>query len=321
MTGFKRDTLEVVKEVIEIEADAIRNLSLQIGREMELLVEEIINTSGKVVVCGMGKSGIIGRKISATLSSTGTSSFFLHPAEAFHGDLGALGSKDILLLLSYSGETEEVVRLLPYANVNCIATAAITGAPDSILAKNCKFHLNASVALEACPLQLAPTSSTTASLVVGDALAVALMEKRGFKNEDFAQYHPGGSLGKRLLTNAQEIMIPVEDLLLVHEHDPLVEVIEKLVEGDVGIVVVQNNLGCLEGVISSGDFMRALKTCSTLSEMYLADLITREPVTCQPDQSLNDILYLMQDNAITSVVVVGNDNQIFGLVHQKLIEI
>ena len=320
MKSHNRSTLEVIREVIDIEADAIRSLSSQIGPEIDLLVNEILNSSGKVVVCGMGKSGLIGQKISATLSSTGTSSFFLHPGEAFHGDLGALERKDILLLLSYSGKTEEVVRILPYAKDKGLMTASITGKPDSLLAQNCHFHINASVKAEACPLQLAPTSSTTAALVVGDALALALMEKRGFKEEDFAKYHPGGSLGQRLLLTAQDTMIPAKEMPVARISDTAIDIVDKMAVGRVGLVVVCNEELKVEGVISAGDLIRALRLVPDVTNISVNDILTRNPVTCRASDTLNVVLTVMREQQITSVVVVDNALRLEGVVHQKASE-
>ncbi|HID00026.1 MAG TPA: KpsF/GutQ family sugar-phosphate isomerase, partial [Piscirickettsiaceae bacterium] len=194
------------KRVFDIEAAAIANLKTLLNDDFDGAVEAILNSSGRVVICGMGKSGLIGKKIMATLASTGTPSFFMHPGEAFHGDLGMVAPDDIFVAISNSGETEEVIRLLPFLKDNGNTIIAMTGNPASTLAKNADFHLNIAVPQEACPHQLAPTSSTTATLVMGDALAVALMEARNFQPQDFARFHPGGSLGRKLLTKVRHEM-------------------------------------------------------------------------------------------------------------------
>jgi len=190
---------DIAKRVFDIEIESLQQVACSIDDEFARVVDAILKSTGKLVVIGIGKSGLIGKKIAATLASTGTPSFFLHPGEAFHGDLGMVGPNDIVLLISYSGETDEVLKLIPYLKWNKNVMIGITGNPISTVAKNCSYHLNIKVEREACPLELAPTSSTTAALVMGDALAIALMESRNFQQHDFARFHPGGSLGRKLL--------------------------------------------------------------------------------------------------------------------------
>ena len=197
---------EIAQMVFDIEIESLRNVANSIDDEFTRVVQAILQTKGKLIVIGIGKSGIIGKKIAATFASTGTPSFFLHPGEAFHGDLGMVGANDLVVLISYSGETDEVLKLIPFFKWNKNVIVSITGYPNSTIAKNSDFHLYINISHEACPLSLAPTSSTTATLVMGDALAVALMESRQFQYEDFARFHPGGSLGRKLLTKVKDNM-------------------------------------------------------------------------------------------------------------------
>jgi arabinose-5-phosphate isomerase len=197
---------DIAKKVFAIEIEALHHVAGLIDDEFTKVVQAILDSDGKLIVAGIGKSGLIGKKIAATLSSTGTPGFFLHPGEAFHGDLGMVGANDIILLISYSGETDEVLKIIPFLKWNKNKIISITGNPGSTIAKNSDYHLNINITREACPLALAPTSSTTAALVMGDALAVALMESRQFQHEDFARFHPGGSLGHKLLTRVKDFM-------------------------------------------------------------------------------------------------------------------
>ena len=227
---------ESARRTFQLEARAIEELAGNLTSDFEHAVQAILKAKGKTIVCGMGKSGHIGKKIAATLASTGTPSFFLHPAEAFHGDLGMIGEEDILILISYSGETEEILRLIPHLKEREIPIVAMTGNNTSTLAKNANYTLNVKVSAEACPLSLAPTASTTATLVMGDAIAIALMEQRGFKPDDFARFHPGGTLGKRLLGKVKEYT-RYDNLPFVRFDANVREVIYKLAEGRLGLVL------------------------------------------------------------------------------------
>lgn len=252
----KTDHIAAAKRTISLEAEAIASLNRQLTPDFSATVEAILQGRGKVIVCGMGKSGHIGRKIAATLSSTGTPSFFLHPSEAFHGDLGMIGEADILLLISYSGETEEVLRLLPSLQSQGNTLLAITGRPASTQARHAHFHLNVAVSEEVCPLSLAPTSSTTATLVMGDALAVALMEARGFQPEDFERFHPGGSLGLKLLAKVKDYA-RYNNLPFIQQDANVREVIYRLAESRLGLVMVWHDSGKV-GIITDGDFRCSL---------------------------------------------------------------
>ena len=249
--------LSAAKEVFKIEAEAIRNLPTLLTNDFSNAANAILETKGRVIVTGMGKSGNIGKKISATLASTGTPSLFVHPAEAIHGDLGMITKQDIILAISYSGETEEIIQLLLSFKEKRIVLIAMSGNTKSTLAKYSDFHINIFVKKEACPLQLAPTSSTTATLVMGDALAVALMKQRSFQPEDFAMLHPGGSLGKRLLTRVEHLMVK-DNLPLVSSTTPLSKVISVMGTGRRGMAIVLDNKK-IKGIITDGDLRRAIE--------------------------------------------------------------
>ncbi len=227
----------IAKEVFIIEAREVLNLSNSLTEDFQMAVEAIFNSKGKLIVSGIGKSGIIGKKISATMSSTGTPSFFLHPSEAYHGDLGMVEKSDIVLLISNSGESDEVLRVIPFLKSNGNKIIGMSGNVNSTLAKNSDYHLNIGVEKEACPLQLAPTSSTTATLVMGDALAVVLMKLRDFKERDFAKFHPGGSLGRRLLTKVEDVMHK-RSLPICPRDTDIKDVIQIVSKGKLGLVVV-----------------------------------------------------------------------------------
>ncbi|UQB41586.1 KpsF/GutQ family sugar-phosphate isomerase [Thiomicrospira microaerophila] len=293
--------LEIAKSVFEIEAAAIENLSLLLDEQFEYAIDAILKSKGRVVVCGMGKSGLIGKKMVATFASTGTPSFFMHPGEAFHGDLGMISAQDVFLALSNSGETEELIRLLPFLrdNGNCII--AMSGNPSSTLAKNANYHLNIAVPKEACPLQLAPTSSTTATLVMGDALAVALMQARDFKPQDFARFHPGGSLGRKLLTRVRDEMA-TENLPIVSPDAPMLEVIHTMSNGRLGLCIVGEG----EGIITDGDLRRQLEiNAAEIMKLRAKDIMTLKPRSIDADAMLADAENLMNQHKITSLLVTA----------------
>lgn len=301
--------LEVAKQVFEIEAQAIENLVMLLDEQFELSVDAILKSSGRVVVCGMGKSGLIGKKIVATLASTGTPCFFMHPGEAFHGDLGMVSPQDVFIALSNSGETEEVIRLLPFLKDNNNVIISMTGRPDSTLAKNSDHHLNIAVPKEACPLQLAPTSSTTATLVMGDALAIALMQARQFKPHDFARFHPGGSLGRKLLTKVKHEM-KSGNLPIVQADAPMKEVIHTMSDGRLGLCIVGNG----EGIITDGDLRRHLDINPTgLMSMQAKDIMSAKPKSIQAEAKLSEAEELMNTLKITSLLV-KEQNALVGVI-------
>ncbi len=303
------DYTKVAHRVFDIEAEAILHLKSLIDDDFAGSVQAILNTEGRVVICGMGKSGLIGKKIMATFASTGTPCFFMHPGEAFHGDLGMVSPKDVFLALSNSGETEEVIRLLPFLKDNGNIVISMTGRPQSTLAKNSDFHLNIAVPKEACPHQLAPTSSTTATLVMGDALAVALMETRNFQPHEFARFHPGGSLGRKLLTRVRHEM-KSQNLPFIPSDASATEVIHAMNEGRLGLCIVGNG----EGIITDGDLRRHMETdAANFMQLTAKDLMALHPKTISAEARLSEAEELMNDHKITSLLV-EEENEIVGVI-------
>ena len=304
------DYQAIAKQVFATEAKAVAGLAEQLDEQFAGAVESIVAGRGKVVVCGMGKSGIIGKKIAATFASTGTPSFFMHPGEAYHGDLGMVTSDDVFLAISNSGETEEVVKLVPFLRDNQNTLIAMTGNPQSSLAKASHFHLNIAVHQEACPLQLAPTSSTTATAAMGDALAVTLMEARGFAPEEFARFHPGGSLGRRLLRRVSDEM-QTTNLPLVAASDDVLTLINAMSQGGLGLAIVSSAEG--KGVVTDGDIRRALEQHGQQVFSHSAqDLMSLNPATVPTDTRVEDALALMEQRQITRLLVVA-DGELVGV--------
>ena len=308
MTDLNKQYLQAAKRVFEIEAEAIANLSNQLDNDFSQAVEAILQTKGRVVICGMGKSGLIGKKIMATFASTGTPCFFMHPGEAFHGDLGMVAPDDVFLALSNSGETEEVIRLLPFLKDNGNILISMTGRPQSTLATNADYHLNIDVPQEACPHQLAPTSSTTATLAMGDALAVALMEARNFQPHQFARFHPGGSLGRKLLTRVKHEMS--ESVPMVSKDAPMKEVIHSISVGRLGLCVVENGAG----IITDGDLRRHMEQdAANLMNKTAAEIMSPAPKTISAEARLSEAEELMNELKITALLVVEAE-QIVGII-------
>jgi len=304
---------KLAQEVFEIEAKEIANLSHRLTDDFEKSINAILESSGKLIVSGMGKSGIIGKKIAATLASTGTPSFFLHPGEAYHGDLGMIEENDIVLLISNSGETDEVLKLIPFLKHQKNCTISMSGNNDSTLAKNTNYHLNIAVEKEACPLFLAPTSSTTATLVMGDALAVTLMKLRDFKEENFAKFHPGGSLGRRLLTTVGDVM-KKHELPITNSNATIKEVIQRITEGKLGLVVVTDENG-INGVITDGDIRRAMESKEKEFFGLLAkNLMSLHPKVIDESEKLISASTIMSENKINSLLVVNAMNDFVGVV-------
>ena len=303
--------LELAREVFEIEATAIRALGDKLNDDFSKAIEAIMASSGRVIVCGMGKSGIIGKKIAATLASTGTPSFFMHPGEAYHGDLGMVTPEDVFIAISNSGATDELVKLLPFLKSNHNFLIAVTGNQDSVLAREADCFLDISVEQEACPLQLAPTASTTASLAMGDALAVTLMKVRGFQPENFARFHPGGSLGRRLLGKVEDEMTSKE-LPFVKGADKFLDLIQVMTKGKQGLAIVQ----CPDhlGIITDGDIRRGVERFNnTLFEVSAKDLMSSNPISIPMGTRIEDALILMSEKAITSILVRNGDDIIVGI--------
>lgn len=296
------NTLEIAKRVISNEIDALHAISEQLDEQFDSAIKLILNTQGRTIICGMGKSGIIGKKIAASFASTGTPSFFMHPGEAFHGDLGMITPDDVFIAISNSGETDEVLKLLPFLKDNHNKIISITGNPESTLAKNAHYHLNIAVPAEACPLQLAPTSSTTATLVMGDALTIALMELRGFQPENFARFHPGGSLGRKLLSKVADEMFK-ENLPIVKSETPLSEVINVMSKGALGLTLVVD-ADQLSAIITDGDLRRAIeKFGKDLFDLTAQHIASRLPVTIKPDASMAIAYDEMQVKGINCLIV------------------
>jgi len=307
------DIRKIAEEVFEIESKEIANLSTLLTIDFENAVKLIFKSKGKFIISGMGKSGIVGKKIAATLASTGTPSFFLHPGEAYHGDLGMIEKEDIVLLISNSGETDEVLKIIPFLKYQKNTIISMSGNPNSSLAKNTDFHLNISVNVEACPLQLAPTSSTTSTMVMGDALAVALMKLRNFKDVNFARFHPGGSLGKRLLQNVGDVMRK-DSLPLIDVNESIKRVINIISYGKCGIAVVVNGKAIF-GVISDGDIRRAMESNeSNFFKLKALDIMTKEPHTVLETTKLKIAGDLMFSKKINSLIVKNDKDSLVGII-------
>ena len=287
--------------VFAIEAEAVGNLANLIDDDFSRAVERILQSRGRTIVCGMGKSGIIGRKIAATMASTGTPSFFMHPGEAYHGDLGMVTPDDTFIAISFSGETDEVLKLLPFLKDNGNFIVAITGNPESTLATAANCHLNVRVDQEACPLRLAPTSSTTTTLAMGDALAVTLMEARGFRPENFARFHPGGSLGRRLLSRVEHEMVTI-DLPIVTSDASVMEIITAITRSNLGLAIVQADCGW--AIITDGDVRRAVERYGkTVFEHHASDMMSRDPAHVPVGTRVEDALQLMERRRISALFV------------------
>ncbi|HWD88616.1 MAG TPA: KpsF/GutQ family sugar-phosphate isomerase [Mucilaginibacter sp.] len=295
---------EIAKRVFDIEIESLKHVASSIGDEFTAAVEAILNSKGKLIVAGVGKSGLIGRKIAATLASTGTPGFFLHPGEAFHGDLGMVEHNDLVILISYSGETDEVLRIIPFLKWNKNKIISITGNPNSTIARNSDHHLDVCITREACPLELAPTSSTTATLVMGDALAVALMEARQFQHEDFARFHPGGSLGRKLLVKVKDLMRR-DNLPFIHKDASFTDLLLRMSEGKLGMVIVGDN-DRIEGIVTDGDLRRALVRNPDTSKLHIDNMMTVNPVIVDPEEYISQAEQVMMEKKITTVLV-GSD--------------
>lgn len=309
--------IEQAKKVFEIESKEIANLSSLLTEDFEKSIDAILNSKGKFIISGMGKSGLIGKKIAATLASTGTPSFFLHPGEAYHGDLGMIEKEDIVLLISNSGETDEVLKLIPFLRNQENITISMSGNPNSTLANNTNYHLNIAVDVEACPLQLAPTSSTTAALVMGDALAVVLMKARNFKDRDFAQFHPGGSLGKRQLTKLEDIMIK-DELPISSSDDDALRVLHQITSRGLGLSVVCDNHKVIIGLITDGDLIKSMElNKENFFNLRACDILTSNPTTVDTNVKLIEAQELMEKKNINSLLVINENEQLAGIVTYK----
>jgi arabinose-5-phosphate isomerase len=305
---------DIAKRVFDIEIESLRYVADSLDDSFTRIVEAILAADGKVIVIGIGKSGIIGKKIAATLASTGTPSFFLHPGEAFHGDLGMVSANDIVILISYSGETDEVLKLIPFLSWNKNTIISMTGNPNSTVAKNSHYHLSTTIKQEACPLSLAPTSSTTAALVMGDALAVALMECRQFQHEDFARFHPGGSLGRKLLIKVKDLM-RTDNLPFIDEDASFTGLLLRMSEGRLGMVIV-GDAQHVKGIITDGDLRRALVRHPDTLTLTVTEIMTKTPVFVSENEFIHNAEQLMIGKKITAVLVGSSDDRSISGVYQ-----
>ncbi|AXH11090.1 KpsF/GutQ family sugar-phosphate isomerase [Halarcobacter bivalviorum] len=310
------DFNKIASDVLEIEANELLVAANNIKDfDIEKAVDLIISCKGKLIVTGVGKSGLVGAKIAATLASTGTSSFFLHPTEAMHGDLGMIGKDDIVLAISYSGESEELIQLLPHIKRFDIPLIAMAKTKESTLGKYSDFFINISVSKEACPLDTAPTSSTTLTMAMGDALAVCLMKKRDFKKEDFASFHPGGSLGKKLFVKVSDLLRK-DNLPIVSRETKLKDAIVIMSEGRLGNVLILDEEGRLSSVLSDGDLRRALMSDSFSLDCQIESISTKNPKTVQDKNILaSDALRIIEEYKIQVLIVTDKDGKVEGLLH------
>ena len=307
--------IEKGKEVIRIEAEAVAGLERKIGKEFSDAVELIARCKGRVIVTGMGKSGLVARKIVATMNSTGTSALFLHPSDAVHGDLGMVRKEDVVICISKSGDTDEVSELLPMFRRIGVPVISMVGSLNSQLAKNSDLTLDVGVREEACPHDLAPTASTTATLVMGDALAVALLEKRDFSKEDFALFHPGGTLGKRLLLKVEEMMVTGENIPIVKKNVLLKDTILEITSKRLGATCVVDEDGLLLGIITDGDLRRLLQKTTDIVNLTAGEVMTRHPKSITRDLLAALALQEMESYNITQLVVVDPNRRPIGMVH------
>ncbi len=303
------------KEVIRIERDAVGNLLNSIDASFAKVVSLIFESRGRVVFTGMGKSGLIARKIVATLNSTGTAAIYMHPTDGLHGDLGMVRKDDIVIMISKSGRTEELVQLIPMLKRIGLPLVGMLGETDSQIARECDAVLNVGVKEEACPLDLAPTASTTATLAMGDALAIALLEMRGFTEEDFAMLHPGGSLGKRLALKIEEIMIKGKDIPIINENASIKDTILVITSKRLGTTCVVNKEGILTGIITDGDLRRLLEKTLDIKDLVAAEIMTRNPKTISKDLLASFALQQMETFKITSLIVTDKNSKPEGIVH------
>ena len=309
MTSF--DYISVAKKVLEIESKALAKQIDHIDQAFVDACELCLECSGKLIVMGLGKSGHIADKIAATLSSTGTPSYFIHPSEAIHGDLGMIDEKDIVLIFSYSGETEEIISLLPYLRKKEIKIISFTGNDESKLSLESDIHINVPVEEEACPMNLAPTASTTAALAVGDAFAVALLERKGFTKEDFAKSHPGGSLGKQLLLSISDIMHTGEEIPLVCSDDSLSTGLIEMSQKALGMTAVVDEENQLAGIFTDGDLRRTLESSIDIKATKMSDVMTLNPFVISADTLAYNAVSLFQEKKITSIIVT-KENKVIG---------
>ena len=304
--------LVIAREVINIEAAAVQALAQRVDEQFLRALNIILSCKGRVIVSGMGKSGHIARKIAATMSSTGTPAYFVHPAEASHGDLGMITALDVFIALSYSGESDELMTIVPVIKRQGARLISLTGNPNSTLAKAADAHLDGSVAKEACPMGLAPTSSTTAALVLGDALAMALLDAKGFGEEDFARSHPGGSLGRRLLTHVRDIMHTGAKIPSVTENAMLSDAILEMSRKGLGMTAIVNDTHHVLGIYTDGDLRRTLEKRLEFNSTPISSVMSRNPRSITADALAVDAVSMMEEHNISQMLVVDADNKLVG---------
>jgi arabinose-5-phosphate isomerase len=304
--------LDLAKQVLAIEAEAIQGLAVRLGQSFLDAVELLLNCKGRVVVSGIGKSGHIARKIASTMASTGTPAYFVHPAEAKHGDIGMIARNDVLIALSYSGESEELLTIVPLLKRQGASLIAMTGNANSSLAREADVHLDASVEKEACPLNLAPTASTTAALALGDALAVALLDAKGFGAEDFARSHPGGALGRRLLTHVRDVMRSGDAIPSVPDSAGFSEALLEMSKKRLGMTAVLDGTGRVSGIFTDGDLRRTLARVADIKSARIADVMTRNPRTIRPDKLAVEAVQIMEESKVNQLLVVSAEGELVG---------
>ena len=305
------DYIHVANRVLDIESAAIKDLKGTLNKSFVEACEACGDCKGKIIVMGLGKSGHIADKIAATFASTGTPAFFIHPSEAIHGDLGMIDKEDVVLILSYSGETEEIVSLIPIIKNMGITIIALTGNQKSKLSNEATINLNVEVKEEACPMNLAPTASTTAALAMGDAIAVALLEKKGFTKEDFAKSHPGGVLGKKLLLSLGDIMHEGDEIPIVYETDKLASGLIEMSEKALGMTAVLNNDNDLVGIFTDGDLRRTLENKVDIQSTYMKKIMKKDPYTMSAETLAYNAVAIIQEMKITSLLIV-KDKKVIG---------
>jgi len=306
--------LEIAKAVVQTEADSVLMLKDRINQTFNVACQLILSCQGKVILVGMGKSGHIAKKIAATLASTGTPAFYVHPAEAGHGDLGMVNDKDIVIIISYSGESDEIITLLPSIKRLNIAVISMTGNSSSTIAEESDVHLDVSVDQEACPHNLTPTSSTTVALVMGDAIAITLLNARGFTPEDFAKSHPSGALGRRLLTLVSNIMKSGDDIPIVSKETSLIDSLLVMSQKALGMVLITDN-NTLLGIFTDGDLRRVLEKNINFQNLSIKDVMTQNCKSIQPNKPALIALQMMEEYSLNSLPVVDGNNQVIGAIN------
>ncbi len=310
------NSIDIAKKVLKIEADAVAALAERLNSTFEKAIDIIFKSKGKVVVTGMGKSGLVGKKIASTLASTGTPAFFMHPAEASHGDIGMVTSDDVIIAISNSGETEELSGLIPFLKRFNVSLIAMTGSLNSTLAKSADVHLDVSVKEEACPLGVVPTASTTAALAMGDAIAIVLLVKRGLKQEDFAFFHPGGNLGKKLFIKVKDLMHTGDALPFVSPETEMAKAVVEISSKRLGVAIVSDTSRKILGILTDGDIRRGIeKWGKEFFDMKAGEVMTKNPKTISEDELAVKALSIMETHSITSLAVPDLDGKAIGVIH------